>query len=265
MTVIAFIAYALLGVVAGVLSGLLGISGGIITIPCLLLIFHLSGLHPDYLMQLAIGTSLAAMVFNTFTSILSHHMHRRVIWKIAKNMMMGIIIGCILGSYLGHILPTAVLQIFFALFLMAVGIYFFRGKEVHQEEPSLPSSSVLNLFGFGIGAVSNLLGIGGGVLAIPVLVAYNVTTKKAIGTSSVLAFTITLIGAICYLLFGLGQSHYEDTVGYIYLPAFTVIAVTSFFSAPLGAYLTHKVSASKLKKGVAVALVAIGLSMLLRH
>ena len=108
MVVLSFIAYAVLGTVAGLLSGLLGISGGIVTVPFLLLIFHLSGFHESHLMQLTIGTSLAAMVFNTFTSTLSHNMHSRVLWKSVKSMTPGVIIGCILGSYFGHILPTLI-------------------------------------------------------------------------------------------------------------------------------------------------------------
>jgi len=262
---IEWIAYAFIGAIAGLLAGLLGVSGGFITIPCLLLIFHFLDFPPIHLMQLAIGTSLAAMVFNTLTAAWSHQYHKVIRWDIVKSMTPGLILGCIVGAFIGHILPTKVLQMFFALFAIVLGIHFYRGTQWFKEARPLPSPGIWNGIGFGIGALSNVLGIGGGVLSVPVFTAYRLPMRNAIGSSAAAAFIITFIGAIGYLIFGLGETYYKYTVGYIYLPAFCVIAVTTFFAAPLGARLTHSIDVRSLKRLFAVVLFIIGISMFLKY
>lgn len=262
MLILSYIAYAVLGIVAGILSGLLGISGGVVTIPFLLLIFNLLGFQNFHLMQLAIGTSLAAMSFNSLMSMLSYNRNQKIVWVIVKNMAPGLILGCILGAFFARALSTLFLQLLFGLFLLILGGYFYKEKKVYANKSSLPSPHALSGMGFGVGSLSNLLGIGGGVIVVPLLVSYHLSMRKSIGTSSAIAFIITFIGAICYLIFGFGEAIFPYTVGYIYLPAFTIIAATSFFSAPYGVYLAHKISTQKLKKFIAIALIIIGISML---
>jgi uncharacterized membrane protein YfcA len=113
--------------------------------------------------------------------------------------------------------------------------------------------------------LSNALGVGGGVLSIPVFTAYRLPIRNAIGTSAAAAFIITLVGAFGYLIFGLNETYYKYTVGYIYLPAFCIIAATTFIAAPFGAHLTRSMDARSLKRLFAVILFIIGISMFLRY
>jgi uncharacterized protein len=263
MLVLSFIAYAIVGAGSGLLAGLLGMSGGIITVPCLLFIFTYMGFPTVELMQLAIGTSLAAMVFNSLSSTYTHNKNRAVNWKLVKKMIPGLILGCIVGAYLGHILPNTILELIFACFAILLGFYFFRHKELPDVgSHPLPNKAVLNGFGFVVGAISNILGIGGGTMTVPLFVGFKIPMRVAVGSSAATGFMITLAGAIAYLIFGLGESFYDYTFGYIYLPAFAILSVATFFAAPYGARMSHRMGTATLKRYFALSLMAVGLSML---
>jgi uncharacterized protein len=108
------------------------------------------------------------------------------------------------------------------------------------------------------------VGIGGGTLSVPFLIYCNVDTKRAIGTSSAIGLPIALAGAIGYMVSGQQISNLPShSLGFIYLPAFVIIAIASLISAPLGAVLVQKLAVKKLKKIFAILLIAIGCKMLL--
>jgi len=264
MLVFSLIAYAVIGIGSGLLAGLLGMSGGIITVPCLLFVFTWLGFPSGELMQLSIGTSLAAMVFNALSSTYSHNKSEAINWKLVKKMVPGLILGCIIGAYLGHILPNRILQLIFAVFAILLGFYFFRHKELpNVATVTLPSKPILNTYGFGVGALSNILGIGGGTMTVPLFVAFKLPLKASVATSAATGFIITFAGAVSYLIFGLGEAYYSYTFGYIYLPAFSILAVTTFIAAPYGARMAHRMETDKLKKIFALSLLLVGIAMLL--
>jgi uncharacterized membrane protein YfcA len=256
-------AYALLGIVAGLLSGLLGIGGGVVTVPCLVLIFGLLKFPPDSIMHMAIGTSLAAMVFNTISSTWAHNRRGAVLWDVVIRMMPGIVVGSILGALVAHLLSGDILEIAFGLFAICLGIYLLRPYHLHEGDHRLPGTVALSGVGCGLGWISNILGIGGGIITVPILVAYRVPEKKAIATSAATSFSISLLGALSYLYFGLKHASVKESIGYLYLPAFIVISIATFLAAPYGAKLTHILSPPLLRRIFAGALILTGLVMVL--
>lgn len=257
---------AIIGLGAGILGGLLGISGGIITVPCLIYLFRFYNFATVDLMQLAIGTSLAAMVFNAISSMKVHHAAGAVNWKLVKRMLPGLVLGCLVGSYVGGLLPGSILQLIFGCFAIVLGIYFFRYKKLPDlGTPNLPSKPLLNSLGFGVGALSNILGIGGGTMTVPLFVKLKIPMKSSVATSTATGFIISLLGALSYLVIGLGKTYYEMTIGYIYLPAFIVLAITTFVSAPYGARLAHRLDSGHLKKIFGACLVLVGIAMVFRY
>ena len=255
-----------IGAVAGLLGGLLGISGGIITVPALVYLFKYYGFPSVNLLQLAIGTSLAAMVFNTIGSMIGHHVVKGAIqWSVVKKMLPGLVLGCLVGAYFAHIVPSSILELIFGLFAIILGVNFYRYQGLHRLGPDkIPLSSHLNGLGFGVGAISNILGIGGGTMTVPLFVRLKVNLKSAVATSTVTGFIITLIGAVAYLILGLGETYYESTLGFIYLPAFYILAPATCIFAPLGAKLSHKMNTDHLKKVFAICLMVVGALMVLK-
>jgi uncharacterized protein len=256
-------AYAVVGAAAGILGGLLGIGGGVITVPCLYYIFYLIGYPHPYLMLLAIGTSLAAMVFNTASSTWAHHGRGFVLWDVFRKMAPGLFLGSIIGALIAKYLPETFLEMFFGIFLCILAVNFWRKRPSHDEPHRLPKMPLMLLWSLSIGGISNILGIGGGTLIVPFLTKYKVAARNAIGTSAACSLLVTSIGALSYLIIGLSKVSLPEEVGYIDLPAFITIGIVSFIMAPLGAKWTHQLSVVRIRKIFAVVLIVTGISMIL--
>lgn len=252
-----------IGSLTGFLSGLLGISGGFLTVPLLFFTFTYLGLDPQHLMQLAIGTSLAAMVFNTFISVCFHQRQKTIEWPIVKRMLPFLLVGSILGSLTGHLLPTTLLRITFGLSACLFGSYLYLHAAppiVPQLECKRPTFYVLSLL---IGSVSTILGIGGGTLTVPFFLSLNIPMHRTVATSAATGFCVTFIGAIGYFLMGFHDHLYPHTLGDIYLPAFFNVAIGACLLAPLGAKLTYSLRSLHLKRIFSLFLGLVGLAMLL--
>src|SRR5512145_2138311 len=109
----AFPGYLLVGVVAGVLAGMLGVGGGLVIVPVLVYLFTLQGFDGSVIMHLAIGTSLATIVLTSLSSIRAHHQRGAVLWPVVGRLTPGIIAGAWLGAAVAHLLPTVALRTIF--------------------------------------------------------------------------------------------------------------------------------------------------------
>lgn len=254
--------YLGLGVVAGLLAGLLGVGGGIVIVPMLTFTFTYLRFPPEHLHHLALGTSLATIVFTSFASFRAHHGQGVVNWQVVRQVTPGILTGTLGGSWVAAHLSTGFLKGFFVCFTFYVALQMLLDI---RPTPSRQLPGRGAMFGVGtiIGAVSSLVGIGGGSLSVPFLVWCNVSMYGAIGTSAAIGFPIALAGAVGYVANGLAaQGLPSHSLGFVYLPALAGIALASYLTAPLGAKLAHNLPVPKLKKAFACLLLATGLKML---
>lgn len=256
------LSYLVVGSIAGIASGMLGIGGGTITVPALFLIFKWIGLPQAHLMQMAIGTSLASVVINTFAAARAHNSRGAVMIDTVKRMLPGVVAGTLLGVFFANLLSGIVLEIFFGLFACSLGLYFLRPLKPKTEERHLPGFPLIDMCSTSIALFSNILGIGGGVMIVPYLSAYKIPDKKAIGTSVAVSFFISLLGAIFYLIFGLKEVGLGIAFGYIYVPAFVFLSISSYFAAPYGVKLAHYLPTKTLRKYFAGAMIFVGLLMI---
>ena len=255
--------YLATGLFTGFLSGLLGIGGGLIIVPILSFIFLHLGFPVAFIMHMALGTSLGVIVITSIASSRAHHSHQNVDWVIVKKIALGIMLGAFLGSLVAAKFDASLLK---ALFVIYVFLAAFQILSNYTPNPAriLPRRPALDCVGAFIGWVSSFVGIGGGTLTVPFLIYCNVNTKRAIGTSSAIGLPIAIAGTIGYMVSGLHFAYLPSpSIGFIYLPAFIIIALASLISAPLGALLVQKLAVKKLKKIFALLLIVIGLSMLL--
>jgi uncharacterized membrane protein YfcA len=250
--------YAGVGVIAGFLAGLLGVGGGLIIVPVLTFIFTAQHFPETHLLHLALGTSLASIMFTSISSFRAHHGHGAVDWQIVKRITPGIITGTLVGSVIAAHLSTFFLKTFFVVFLYYVATQMLlniKPKAAHQ----LPGVAGMFAAGNVIGGVSSLVGIGGGTLSVPFMTWCNVKMHNAVGTSAAIGFPIAVSGAVGYVANGLAVAGLpEYSFGFVYVPAFVGVVAASVLVAPLGAKLAHKLPVSQLKKIFAVLLYAMG-------
>lgn len=255
--------YLSVGVFAGLIAGLLGAGGGAVIVPPLAWLFKLRGVADAVIMHLAIGTALATIVITSIASIRAHHRHSAVRWPLFARLSPGIVLGAWLGALLADALPSETLQQVFGVFMLLLSVQIACGfrPSPHRALPNAPG-----MFAFGIlnGALSAVVGIGGAALTVPFLVWCNVPVRSAVATSAACGLPIALAGASGYVFAGWDATELPVwSSGYVYLPAFLGIAVTSTVFASLGAKLAHRLPTGVLKKIFAVVLALIGSQMLL--
>ena len=257
-----WISYALLGLFAGMVAGLLGVGGGLIMVPILAGLFAGQGFAAQHLMQLAVGTSLATIVFTSLSSMRAHHRRGAVNWSVMRQLSIGIVLGGWLGGVLAVWLGGLLLAGLFGVFelVVAAQMAFGRPPAPHRTRPGRLRNLVSGLL---VGAVSALLGIGGGTLTVPYLVWHNVDMRQAVGTSAACGLPIALVGALGFAVVGWGQADLPaGSSGYLYWPAVVAISVTSVLGAPMGAWLAHRLQRQRLKSTFAGFLAVLGVFMI---
>ena len=255
------VSYFVLGSLAGLLSGLLGIGGGVVIVPGLHFIFYLNHFPHSTLMHMAIGTSFAVMVPTTLRSFFSHRKAMAVSQGIFKRMVFSVIFGVLMGSTLAHFLHSFWLRIMFSLLLMLVSFnLFFSSLVVVDHKVSQP---VFRIVSFLIGFFSSMLGIGGSTFVIPFLLGIKTDMRVAIVVAVQVGILISALSCVSYIFIGFhAQGLPVHAIGYVYWPAALAAAGMSVLFAPLGAYFSRQVSRTTLRKLFACILMVIAVHSL---
>ncbi|MBX8478064.1 sulfite exporter TauE/SafE family protein [Pseudomonas cichorii] len=258
-----FVLYLALGACAGVLAGLFGVGGGIIIVPVLVLSFGLQGFDASVLTHLAVGTSLATIVFTSINSVRAHHSLGAVRWPIFAWLTVGILFGAGLGSLTASYIAGPYLQKIIGVFALLVALQMALDLRPRASR-SVPGKPGLTAAGVVIGWASAIFGIGGGSLTVPFLTWRSLSMQQAVATSAACGFPIALASAISFMILGWHDSLLPPhSLGFVYLPALLGIAVTSMFFARFGARLAHKLSPRLLKRLFATLLLCVGISFLI--
>ncbi|QMV63001.1 sulfite exporter TauE/SafE family protein [Pseudomonas berkeleyensis] len=254
--------YLLLGAAAGVLAGLFGVGGGIIIVPVLVLSFTSHGLAPEILTHLAVGTSLATIVFTSINSTLEHHRRGAVRWPLFRWLTLGIVLGTVLGALTAAAIKGEWLQKIIGTFAVIIAIQLALDLKPRASR-DVPGKPGLTAAGGVIGWASAIFGIGGGSLTVPFLVWRSVPMQQAVATSAACGLPIAIAGALSFIWTGWGNPQLPAwSLGFVYLPGLLGIALTSMFFARIGARLAHRLSPRLLKRLFALLLFSVGLSFL---
>lgn len=254
--------YLLLGAAAGVLAGLFGVGGGIIIVPVLVLSFTSHGIAPEILTHLAVGTSLATIVFTSINSTLEHHRRGAVRWPLFRWLMLGIVLGTVLGALTAAAIKGEWLQKIIGTFAVVIAIQLALDLKPRASR-DVPGKPGLAAAGGVIGWASAIFGIGGGSLTVPFLVWRSVPMQQAVATSAACGLPIAIAGALSFIWTGWGNPQLPAwSLGFVYLPGLLGIALTSMFFARIGARLAHRLSPRLLKRLFALLLFSVGLSFL---
>ena len=251
-----------MGSAGGFAAGLLGIGGGMVLVPFLTMIFSARGFPQEVVVHMAIATALATIMFTSLSSLRAHHKHGAILWRVVALMAPGIVAGSWIGPWLGKQMDTQLLAAVFAAFVAFSATQMILNKKPHAAR-ELPGPAGMVAAGTGIGAVSGIVGAGGGFLSVPFMSWCNVRIHNAVATSAALGFPIALSGTIANVVYGWSEAGLpEHSLGFIYLPALVVISAASVLLAPFGARAAHRMPVQKLKRIFALILYALAAYML---
>jgi uncharacterized membrane protein YfcA len=243
------------GCCAGFTAGLLGLGGGLVIVPLLAIILDLHGFPSGEVMRVAVATSLGVITLTALSSAYAHYRHGAVQWPLVWRLGIGLACGALVSSYLVDLLPQIVLKALFACVELIVAYQLYTGKEANAGR-TLPKTFPLIGTGGIFGLFSGLVGMGGGTFIVPFLVWCNVSMRQAVATSSACGFFIAAAAVAGYVFLVEPDSALpEGSVGYLYLPALFLIALTSVLFAPLGARYAHRIPAEKLRRIFSLTLV----------
>jgi uncharacterized membrane protein YfcA len=252
----------LLGAAVGFAAGLLGIGGGMLLVPFLTLIFAGEDFPQEHIVHIAIATSLTTILFTSLSSVRAHHARGAVLWKVAKMLAPGILLGSVAGAQVAGAIKTSWLALAFALF---VGFSATQMLVDRKPKPTREMPAWAGMLGAGtlIGVVSSFVGAGGGFISVPFMTWCNVRIHNAVATSAALGFPIALAGSLGYVLAGLHVSGLPGgNIGFINLPALLCIVSSSVLLAPLGARTAHNMDVKSLKRAFAFLLYILAAYML---
>lgn len=258
------IAYVIVGFVAGLLSGLLGLGGGVVIVPSLLVLFSWQQFPEDQLMHLATGTSLATVVITSLMTTWVQSKQKSVQWAVLTWLIPGMVLGALGGIVVGNFLPGAFLKSAFAFFCLLLGVKMLLATQsLITPEKKAPPKVLAIVLAIFIGMCAGLLGIGGGVLVIPLLLWYGLEVPQVSATSAACALPTAASGAITAMVVGwhtLGLP--AKSLGFVYWPAAVSMGIASLFASPIGVWLVHRLPVAIVKRIFGGILLIIAATMM---
>ena len=252
---------AVIGAIAGVIAGLLGVGGGIVLVPAFFYAFTALGYSGPQLMQVCLATSLATIIVTSVKSVRSHNKRGAVDWQILKGWAPWIAAGAVVGMIAAVGLKSVVLQAIFGVLGLTVGLYLAFGRLQWRLGERMPTGVGRGATGSVIGFLSVLMGIGGGSFGVPLMTLYNVPIHRAVATAAGFGVTIALPSVIGFLFLSV-EGAPPWTLGAVNLPAFALVVAMTMITTPWGVKLAHAMDPKPLRRVFAVFIMVMALNML---
>jgi len=261
-----------IGAISGFLGGLLGIGGGVVIVPALIILFDLTGLFgAQDATVIAVATSLGCIVFTSLSAAITQARANMVDWQIARRWVLFLVAGSFLAGSFADNLDAASFRTLIGGFLLFVAFVMLTSWRPSAKRTS-PGPGLSALLGSAGGGISGIAGIAGGNVIVPTLIYFNTPVHRATATSSTLGVPIALAGALGYVIAGWSTppepavssstSLYSWMLGYLYVPAFLVIVTATVAMAPVGVKTAHRIEAQKLRHAFGVLLILVASRML---
>nr|WP_280952699.1 sulfite exporter TauE/SafE family protein [Neorhizobium tomejilense] len=246
------------GAVAGILAGMFGIGGGAILVPIFFHVFGLLGVPEDVRMQLALGTSLAIIVPTSIRSYMAHRLRGAVDTDLLKGWIVAVPLGTLVATVIAAKATSAELQLIFAVIALVLAFRMIFNRASWKLGDDLPGNPVKFLVGTGIGILSGLMGIGGGILNNTFMTLYGRSIHQGVATSSGVGVLISLPGLAGYVWGGWGKPGLPPfSTGYINWLAVALLIPVTLYMAPIGVRLAHVMSKRQLEIGFGIFLIVI--------
>ena len=253
------------GAVAGVLAGLLGVGGGIVIVPVLFWLTEIGLLdvNRDVAMHFAVATSLATIIPTSISSARAHRRKGSIDGPLFRGWAPFVFVGALLGGFLAARFDAALLTGVFGVIALLVTANMLNPRPftlAPAPPAALPGRAAI---AGPIGAFSAMMGIGGGTLSVPILTLLSFPVHRAVGTAALLGLVIAVPGVLGYALAGQNiDGLLPGSIGFINLPAALLIALATYFSAPVGAGIAHRLNPANLRIAFALFLGISAVKML---
>lgn len=255
------------GALSGFFAGIFGIGGGAILVPVFYECFRLAGVPMEVRMPLCIGTSLAIIIPTSIRSFRAHYARGAVDMEILKTWWLPIVIGVVAGSVTARYAPERLFKIVFVGVAWSAAARLFLARDNWKFGDEVPKGPLMRLYGFIVGLLSTLMGVGGGLFSNLLMTFYGRPIHQAVATSSALAVLISIPGAIGYVYAGWpAAARYPDVaalqtpfaLGYVSLIGALLVMPTSLLTAPLGVRAAHAMSKRTLEVAFGCYLFIVG-------
>ena len=255
------------GAVSGFLAGIFGIGGGAVLVPVFYECFRLAGVPLEVRMPLCIGTSLAIIIPTSIASFRAHYRRGAVDMAILKLWWVPVVIGVVAGAVTARFAPERLFKIVFVCVAWSAAIRLFLARDNWKLGEVMPTGPLMRIYGFIIGLLSTLMGVGGGLFANLLMTFYGRPIHQAIGTSSALAVLISIPGALGYVYAGWpAAARFPDVaalqpplaLGYVSLIGALLVMPTTLITAPLGVRAAHALSKRHLEVAFGCYLFIVG-------
>lgn len=246
------------GLVAGFLAGVFGIGGGAILVPVFFQVFGYLGVDEAVRMQLSVGTSLAVIVPTSLRSFLAHKARGAVDMELLKGWIIAVPLGALIASAIAAHVSGAALRVIFSLIALLVALRMIFNRESWRLGKDLPSNPARFLVGMGIGVLSGLMGIGGGVLNNTFMTLFGRPVHQAVATSAGVGVLISIPGLIGFVIGGWGEPGLPPfSTGFINWIAVALIIPITLAIAPVGVRVAHGLSKRQLNLGFGIFLIFV--------
>ena len=253
------------GAIAGLTAGLFGNGGGFAVVPALVLVFSILDIESEDLIFVAVGTSLACIIFSSARALMSHNKKGAVDFLVLKEWAPWLVFGVIIGIFIASYSQAEELYLIFAWGVLFYGIYFLFPQILDQtamKQRDMPVGFArAGLVSF-LGGFSALLGIAGGTITVITMSICKRPIYQAVATASGVGLIIGLVGSLGFLVLGFNKTDLPfGSLGFINIPAVLIISLVSILTAPIGVEWAHNLEEDKLKRlfGLYLLLVSSGM------
>ncbi len=250
-----------IGGIAGLVAGLLGVGGGIVLVPAFFYAFGALGYNGAQIMQVCVATSLATIIVTSPRSVMAHAKKGTVDWDFLRGWAPFIVMGSIAGTFAASRLHSAALQLIFAALAGLAGLYMAFGKPEWRLGSAVPPQPARGIMASLLAFFSAMMGIGGGTFGVPLMSLYSVPIHRAVGTAAGIGVLIAVPAVIGFLFLNVADAP-PLTIGAVNLPAFVIVIGSTMLTTPMGARLAHSMNPKPLKRAFAVFLTLVALNML---
>jgi len=248
--------YILIGFLGGITAGMLGLGGGIIFVPGLMIIHKYYGLFSGYELQVAVYTSLISIIFAGSTSSILHYKNRLIDISIIKKYSIYVILGSFFGIYILEHVSSELLELVYSVILIILALLLISDAKIIRNNINYLNKAG-NLYFFANGSISSLMGIGGGTLSVPYLSFLIADIKRSIASASAIGLIIAV--SSLFYMFVLNPSIYSEKINHISL---FILIPSGVLGSYAGVYFLRILNPDKVKNIFSTLLLVVAVYLL---